>query len=349
MSPPDAPRVRPALLPLSWLYAAWIERRNSRYDRAGLAGGVDATVVSVGNLSVGGTGKTPLVRWLAERMIARAIPTAIVSRGYRGRAGAGPLVVSTGHGPSCASTVSGDEPWMLARAVPEAIVVVGSNRRAGARRAVELGARLILLDDGFQHRALARDLDVVLVDRSRPFDRDRLLPAGTLREPAASLARADWIVISRSPSPDGAKAIVAACRAAAPQAQVLHADHRATGFSDAAGRPREAPARAVAFCAIGHPERFRADVERLGVSLVAFHALRDHRVIGVKRLRRWKAEAQRREAVLLTTEKDLARIGPETAARFGVAVLAIETVVPAGDELLDLIHDLVRKRPSTSR
>jgi tetraacyldisaccharide 4'-kinase len=326
--------------PLCWLYGAWIGRRNRRYDRPGASTQVSVPVVSIGNLSAGGTGKTPMVRWLAETMLAREVRTAIVSRGYGGAAGSGPVVVSSGDGPLCPAAVAGDEPWMLAHAVPGAVVVVGSNRTEGARKAIDLGARLILLDDGFQHRALARDLDVVLLDRSRPFDSDRLLPAGQLREPPSSLARADWIVVTRSPSAAGSERLQAAIRASNPSAPILHADHRPVGFFDAIGDAVPRPLRAVAFCAIGNPSRFRADLEGLGVSLAAFEPLRDHRRIGPGRLERLRARAVDQEAVLVTTEKDIARIGPALAQRFGVTVLAIRTRLNEGARLIEAIERL---------
>ena len=303
-------------------------------------------MVSVGNLSVGGTGKTPMVRWLAETMISRAVRTAVVSRGYGGSAGPGPVVVSEGDGPRCDATVCGDEPWMLAHTVPDVLVVVGSNRTEGARKAIELGARLILLDDGFQHRALARDMDIVLLDRTRPFDRDRLLPGGRLREPASALARADWIVLTRSASPDGAERLQAAIRAANPKAPILHADHHPSGFFDALGAEVERPSRAIAFCGIGNPARFRADLEGLGIAVAGFTAAHDHRRVGPRRLERLRAEAADQEATLVTTEKDLARIGPATAQRYGVTVLSIQTRLSDEQRLIDAIARLHAGQPS---
>ncbi len=346
MKPPTQAWLRAALTPLSWLYGTWMTRRNAHYDRPGAAAHVSVPVVSVGNLSAGGTGKTPMVRWLAETMLTRGLRPAIVSRGYGGSAGTGPVVVSHGDGIRCSARVAGDEPWMLANAVAGAIVVVGSNRTAGARKAVELGARLILLDDGFQHRALARDLDIVLLDRTRPFDRDRLIPGGSLREPAASLGRADWIVITRSASPRGAERLQDAIRASNPSACILHADHSTAGFIDATGAATPQPSRAVAFCAIGHPERFRVDLERLGVSIAAFHAYADHRTIDESTLARLQRQATDESAALVTTEKDLARIGRDNASRVGLLVLTIRAEVPQGERLIEAIEQIAAGRPS---
>jgi tetraacyldisaccharide 4'-kinase len=235
---------------------------------------------------------------------------------------------------------------MLANAVPDAIVVVGSKRIAGARKAVELGARLILLDDGFQHRALARDLDIVLLDRTRPFDRDRLIPSGYLREPPSSLARADWIVITRSASAQGAERLHDAIRTSNASARILHADHRTAGFTDAGGAAAPQPSRAVAFCAIGNPDRFRTDLEQLGISIAAFRAYDDHRTIDATMLGRLQRRAAKHQATLVTTEKDLARIGSEAASRAGLLVLAIRTEIPDGERLIEAIEQIGTERPS---
>jgi tetraacyldisaccharide 4'-kinase len=330
---------------LSWIYGAWMRRRNTRFDRPGASERVSVPVISVGNLSAGGTGKTPMVGWLATNLLQHGARPAIVSRGYGGGAGKGPVVVSTGEGPLVDASISGDEPWMLADSIPGVIVVVGSNRRAGARRAIELGADSILLDDGFQHRALARDVDIVLLDRTRPFYRDALLPVGLLREPPASLARADWIVITRGESAEGAERLLAAIRAANPEARVAHSDHRIGGFVNHRREPKAAPRRAVAFCGIGHPERFRADLEAQGVEIAAFRPFRDHQPLGRRRLRRLQQLATEHEAVLVTTVKDLARIGPAVSATYDLTALHIETHVIDGEPLIDAILKLVNRTP----
>lgn len=338
--------MRRALTPLSWIYGAWVRRRNAHFDRPGVAERVSVPVVSVGNLSAGGTGKTPMVGWLAKSLLASDVRPAIVSRGYGGGAGKGPVVVSTGEGPLVDAAISGDEPWMLADAVPGAIVVVGSNRRAGARRAVELGADLILLDDGFQHRALARDIDIVLLDRTRPFDRDALLPVGLLRETPAALARAAWIVITRGETEAGAERLSAAARTANPRARVLYSDHHVTGFVDHRREPASTPKRAVAFCGVGHPERFRADLESLGVEIAVFQPFRDHQRISGKQLQRLQRAAAEHEAALVTTAKDLARIGPDAGAAYDLTALCIETRVGGGAALIEAILGLVNDAPA---
>ena len=137
-----------------------------------------------------------------------------------------------------------------------------------------------------------------------------------------------------------------AIRASNPLARILHADHSAAGFIDAAGVAVPQPSRAVAFCAIGNPQRFRTDLERLGVSIAAFHAFLDHRSIDASMLGKLQRQAKKESATLVTTEKDLARIGLEDASRVGLLVLTIRAVVPQGEQLIEAIEQIASGRPS---
>ena len=328
-----------ALRPLAWLYGAVVALRNRRYDRA-LAPCERASVpvVSVGNLTVGGTGKTPLVAFLAEQLVSAGLRPAIVSRGYGGSAGRGPLVVSAGEGPLVGAAVAGDEPVWLARRVPGALVVVGADRPAGAREAAARGASIVLLDDGFQHRRLRRDLDVVLLDANDPFGGGRLLPAGRLREPLASLRRADVVIVTRSEPgrlPPEIEELVRRHNAAAP---ILLAGHRPAGFVDAAGRAVPTPRRALAFCGIGAPHAFRRDLERAGVEVVGLEAFRDHHRYRRGEIDTLRERARAGGAELVTTEKDLARLDPV----IGLTALRIEVFVERAAALVDRVRALAR-------
>lgn len=332
MSPFDRGWPSPVLVPMSWLYAAAIRLRNARYDRPTSVTRVDVPVISVGNLTVGGTGKTPVVAWLVRRLIAGGTRPAVVSRGYGGTAGRGPLLVSEGRGPLVDASAAGDEPHLLARSLPGGWVWVGSDRVAVARQAVARGAQAIVLDDGFQHRRLGRDLDIVLLEPSTGAGRSRLLPAGPWREPPTALARADVVLVTRDPSSEQLAAARDVVRRFNRVAPVLPAGHRPIGFFDREGGSVPPPDRALAFCAIGNPRPFRADLERAGVTLVGFRAYRDHRPYTPPELAELDRAARDADAVLVTTEKDLSRIVPLAAVIEPARLLALRIEATITDE-----------------
>jgi tetraacyldisaccharide 4'-kinase len=311
-------------------YEAVVRLRNAWYDRPGAARHAAVPVISVGNLAVGGTGKTPLVAWIARCLRGEGVVPAVVSRGYGGTAGPGPLVVSTGEGPRVNARTCGDEPHLLARSLKGVIVVVGSDRLEGARAAAAAGAGAVILDDGFQHRRLARDLDIVVLDARAPFDNGRLLPYGVLREPPVGLARAQLVVLTRVREADPAAAAIGAVRAAGYFGPIVRAGHRTTGFTDAGGAAREAPKRALAFCGIGDPGLFRGDLATAGIAAAGFHAFRDHHPYTVAGWDKLVAEAKSLGVPLVTTEKDLSRLEAAAGAsltRAELVVLRIEAVV----------------------
>jgi tetraacyldisaccharide 4'-kinase len=296
--PPRSHAAALALAPLAALYGLAVARRNRRFDRGDGVERAPVPVVSVGNLAVGGTGKTPTTAWLASHLRARGRRPAIVTRGYGGRAGSGPLEVSRGAGPIVDALHGGDEPVLLAT-LTSAIVIAGSDRVAGARRAAKLGADVILLDDGFQHRRLARDLDLVLLDAAHPFGNGFLLPAGPLREPPASLRRAGVVVLTRWNGETAPAGI---------DAPVVRARHRAAGFRDAAGREVAPPARAFAFAGIASPEGFFASLSACGVELAGTRSFRDHHPYRDVELASIADGAHRAGAAIVTTMKDLVRL-----------------------------------------
>ncbi len=292
---------------LSWTYAGLMRLRNRRYDRPDRVTRVDVPVLSVGNLSVGGTGKTPMVCWIARRLEEQGHRPAIVSRGYRGKAGKGPLRVSDSEGIHLSAEIAGDEPAMLARMLPGVPVVVGSDRIAGAREAIAAGADSIVLDDGFQHRRLGRDLDIVLLDAREPFGNGRVLPGGILREPPEGLSRAGVIVLTRSegaPAPE----LLSRIAALAPGVPCLTSRHRAAGLVDSDGNQVEPPARALAFCGIAQPQAFRRSLEQAGVDPVAFHHYPDHHRYRETELAALARRCEELRVPAITTEKDRSRL-----------------------------------------
>jgi len=241
------------LRPLSALFGAGVRLRNSLYDRHRLPQRrLTGPVISVGNLSVGGSGKTPFVLLLGELLKSRDVKFDILSRGY-GRRSRGVAVVN----PAGSSAEFGDEPLLMARrlSVP---VIVGENRyKAGMEAERRFGPQLHILDDGFQHRGLARDLDIVLVT---PEDaHDRLLPAGRLREPLSSLKRADVVVLAGG---------------AAEKAYPLEAKRVWRVRRNIA--PVEIPPRPVVFCGIARPEHFLFQLKLAGLEAAAQALYRDH-------------------------------------------------------------------------
>ena len=303
-----------ALAPLAALYGAAVSGRLAAYRRGLLpVRRAGRAVLSVGNVAAGGTGKTPFVRWLASELVARGIRPAILTRGYL-RKSRGTVVVSNGAGALASLADSGDEAALLARALPSVPVVADARRIRAARRAEEVASDVAihLLDDGFSHVGLARDLDVVLLDAAAPDAGGALLPVGRLREPLASLARADLVVVTKAEQADPSRARDLAARYA-PGVPVYHARTRVLGIRDAAGRSvaaRDLPgATLVAVAGLARPDSFRATLESLGVSPAAFLAFPDHAAYGASALGRIERAAEESGAsAVVTTEKDAVKL-----------------------------------------
>jgi tetraacyldisaccharide 4'-kinase len=217
-------------------------------------------------LTLGGTGKTPLVKWIARWGAARGIRAAIVSRGY-----------------GASQDQPNDEARELAQALPGVPHVQDPDRVSAAQRAVaEFAVQLIILDDGFQHRRLGRDLDIVLLDALEPFGFDHVFPRGTLREPVASLARADIVCLSRADlvTLDQRQAIRERVRRLSPQAVWCEVVHAPSGTINATGQQLPLDAlrgrRVAAFCGLGNPAGFRRTLEAVGCQVVAWREFPDH-------------------------------------------------------------------------
>jgi tetraacyldisaccharide 4'-kinase len=249
--------------PYTWV----VEQRNRRYDRgqASIAR-VPVPVISVGNITVGGTGKTPLVAWLAQWLQARGRRVVLISRGYK----------STAQEPN-------DEARELQRRLPQVPHLQDPDRVTAARAAIEvLGCDAIVLDDAFQHRRIHRDLDIVLIDALEPFGHGHLLPRGLLREPPARLARAHVIGLSRADAVDAARraALREQVQRWAPHAAWIELTHQPEQWVNVARESRSvselAGRRVVAFCGIGNPDAFRCSLTGLGCEVAAFHQFPDH-------------------------------------------------------------------------
>lgn len=296
----------------------------------------DVPVVSVGNLTCGGTGKTPVVVDLARRLVESGYKVSILSRGYKRKSREELLVVSDGKGSIVSCADAGDEPYMMARAVPEASVIVCAKRSAAAQVAVNVyDADVILLDDGFQHLAIERDQDVVLIDYNDDPLRDSLLPAGRLREPVSALTRADWIVITRIPAnPSAARLsyLEEILRDRAERAQITrcrfvpHCLRLPDGTVETLTHNSLAGAKVVALSGIARPASFAELLTELKADVVRQRAFPDHywwRQSDFDSLRTDLAETG--ADLVVTTEKDFVRMDPDACRQLPIKVLELKT------------------------
>ena len=325
---PDPDRASAARRLAAVVYGAAVRASSAVWDLGGRAPRrVPWPVVSVGGLTAGGAGKTPVVRWLAARLQQSGLDPAILSRGYGAAGGATPRLVDAAH-PDVRR--DGDEPVLLARSLPGVPVVVGPDRARGAELAAAQGARVLLLDDGFQHRRLHRDLDLVLWDARAANANGRLLPAGPLREPLRALRRADLVLCvdrGEGPPPDP------------PYAAATAAVRLVTGC-----RQDLAAGTAVhVVSGIAGPESFENSVQRLGLRITGATRFADHHAFSPADVR----EAGRRAegegaAVLATTAKDWMR-WPRGASETPVpCVFDLDVEIERGEVVLERIAALAR-------
>ncbi len=322
-----SPRLRTLLWPLSVLYGAimrvrvWLYAHGWRKQER-----LKGTVISVGNLTVGGTGKTPMVIWLAEKFLAQGKRVAILSRGYRG-----------------ANATSDEIELMKFRLQDRVSFGVGKNRFAeGHRLEAQQSIDVFLLDDGFQHLQLARDLDILLMDASRPLAGEFLLPAGRLREPVAAMSRANLIIFTRAETASGTLEAVGKLN----QYPVFAASTRLLGFRRLCGEFTPLSAKEIgagpffAFCGLGNPDAFFRDLETWGLAICGQAIFPDHHRYTPRDILAVQQAAKRAGAnALVTTEKDAQNLAALKSEKSPVYVAVIDLVVtPEADfrNVLDL-------------
>jgi tetraacyldisaccharide 4'-kinase len=311
----------------SFGYGLGVWLRNRAYDAEWVRiERASIPVVSLGNLTTGGTGKTPFAAFVAHWFRERGVRVCFVSRGYGAETGQ-----------------INDEALVLRQLCPDIPHLQNPDRVAATRRAAaELNSQLVILDDGFQHRRLARDLDIVLIDATNPWGYGRLLPRGLLREPVAAIRRAALVVITRidqvsRPQVNAIRSEITRFHPQCAVAEVVFRPESLVNPSAISGSLENLRNRPVAaFCGIGNPESFRKSLEQSGLHLAAFRSYPDHHPYDrteIDELALW-ADSSGADA-LVTTQKDIVKIGLERLGRHPLWAVVIATQIAHGHELLE--------------
>jgi tetraacyldisaccharide 4'-kinase len=319
--------LRMGLRLVEFFYTAAVQWRNHRYDcDASTSHRVGVPVISVGNLTLGGTGKTPMVEWLVRQFLAHGKHPAVISRGYGADDGA-----------------CNDEAMELEKKLPGVPHLQNPDRVAAAQMAIEkYNSQVIVLDDGFQHRRIARDFDIVLLDASEPFGFGHVFPRGTLREPVAELKRADAVVLTRADMLDADRraAIWEVVHQYAPKALCAEAAHVPQSLMACNGRRESAAAirdgSIAAFCGLGNPAGFRHTLEVCGCRVAAFREFPDHHrytPADVASLDDWSRSLD--VSAVVCSMKDLVKLSVDQLGGRPLWAVAIEMEFLAGQDLLE--------------
>ena len=336
------------LRPFALIYLSIVQLRNALFDRKLFkAWKSPIPVVSIGNLSAGGTGKTPLVDWVVKYYLSIGCKPAIVSRGYL-RESKGVQLVSDGVRIMLSSREAGDETAMLAWNNPDAIVVVAEKRKDAvtyiASRFAKRLPGVIILDDAFQHRAIERDLNIAVINSAEPFRKAKMLPEGRLREPLKNLSRADLVIVNKITDEERAGVIMKEVeKTGRPVVKARVKNGELICFSGTYASSDEAPLpknlTALAFAGIASPENFLDSLKTEGVTVAAYRFFRDHESLSAKKLQAVRREAEEKGLSLITTEKDYFRmLGHPELIRIITSrpcyYLKIETDIYEGKEIL---------------
>ncbi|MBW2031522.1 MAG: tetraacyldisaccharide 4'-kinase [Deltaproteobacteria bacterium] len=306
-------------------------------------------VVSIGNITAGGTGKTPAVMMLAKWAREEGYHVAILTRGYRGRHREKVLEVGEGAGRRITPALAGDEPFLLSRNLKGIPVMISRDRhRAGCLAHEKYRTNFYILDDGFQHTDLKRDVDLVLLDASNPFGNGRLLPLGPLREPRAHLVRADAFILTRCGT-IGSRAVPGFLEREFPGKPVFRSDHVPEGVvfpvkGGVNGPESLRGKRVIAFAGIARPAYFRETLERLGAKILLFKAFRDHYPYRIEELKGFIDEKKRQKVdLIITTEKDWVRIDHLGIGETELAYLTVRFKLLEEKPFFDMIRERMER------
>jgi 3-deoxy-D-manno-octulosonic-acid transferase len=299
-----------------------------------------ARVISVGNITVGGTGKTPLVIYLTEKLKAQGEKVAILTRGYKRKKKE--MVELTRHTRVQARWSDvGDEPYLLANRLSDVPIMVAKNRCGSGNYAVRKhGARLLIMDDGFQHLRLFRDTDIVVIDSTNLFGNGKLLPAGPLREPLTSLKRADIFVLTKTDQATDKEKLVAMLKRYNHKAPIVESVYQVRSIERLLdGSPVQAGEvenkKALAFSGIGNPLSFENTLKQLGIQVLRHHKFSDHFAYQNKDILELSREAESLGVdLIITTEKDSVRIPLINELKIPICALKIDLKVTSGEEIL---------------
>jgi tetraacyldisaccharide 4'-kinase len=326
--------LRAGLTPLSWLFRSFVACRNWAFDCGWLRRyHPPALVISIGNIVAGGTGKTPVTLMLAKEFYGK-LPLAILSRGYRSKAEklVTPTWLSRGEGPMRSASFCGDEPFLLAQNLPKAFVIVGKNRLQASIMAAKEGAKLIFLEDGMQHRRIARDLEIVVMDSRDLYGQNHYLPRGLLREGRHALGRAHLIILNNlDPTIDFAtkKAEVAPYSSAL----VIGTRMQVSGIYDFKGNKLDGVKgkKIALFCGISRPEYFEKTITDEGATVVATYVIPDHKSFDQQALDKFSLTCQKLGAeLLLCTEKDRVRFAAPPTLSLPTAWMQMQLAIVEG-------------------
>jgi tetraacyldisaccharide 4'-kinase len=323
---------------LSCLYSLAVRCRLGAY-RIGLlrVKRLPTHVISVGNITTGGTGKTPFVAMLAEWAGTHGCKVAVLSRGYKGKKNADALVVSDGKNFVASADNAGDEPVMLAKKLPSVPILVSKKRYDIGYMAIKrFYSDLLLLDDGYQHLSLYRDVNILLIDAKRGFGNESLLPLGPLREPIEQIKRADTIILTGCTNEHTGGKLIHYIHNLFPEKSIYRAEHVPNEVIFPLAHKTYSPdmlngRNVVVFAGIAHPDDFLETVESYGAHVIHFKAFSDHhsfRKHEIEKLSSW--EKQSNVDFLLTTEKDWVRITPTIPSDWNIAMLTIKIELIAG-------------------